>query len=364
MKWCYLLLENDVPWTVSEPYSPAWILKESCLHHKANSSIWLVWAQLESQYCGPGDYETEDSARWIFKESCINHNTVSSFWLAWTFLESTQNRIGDYETENSARWIFQEACLKYEAHSSVWLAWAHLEIDQDNTGTYETEYSAKWIFQNACFNYQGDSSVWLAWARLEAEQNNIGTYETEYSAQWIFLNACLNHQGDGSVWMAWAHLEEQQNNVGTCETEHSARWIYAEGIRRFPDNLDFRSAYTTMELSFGSIYTARKILRQAFQTNDIFIGKLAIIEFFCNTFYTEEPFCMIRLLTQMEEKKPYSTYVLLHLYYCFTLLGQEEKAQEYHSQLSQTFSDYDLIDTTVREFIQLCRDSVHNQDKT
>ncbi len=316
--WCGLLLKNQVFGTVYEDYSPAWIYKEACINHNADSNAWLAWAQLEAQENGAGDYETEFTARWIFKNACINHNADSIMWKAWAQLEARQNNIGDYISMNTARWIFKDACI----------------------------------------NHNADSNTWLAWAQLEAQENGAGDYKTEYTARWIFKDACINHNADGQVWLAWAQLEVQENDIGNYETEYTARWIFFESIKRYPDCAPLYSSYASLELSQSYATRAREILRNSLQYSDFCIGKLAILEYFYGNIRSDDEFCVNQLLKRMEKAVAnHSFSAILCLYHIFSLTGKVEDAQRYYELLLH-HPQYDPANTYFESFIQLCREAI------
>lgn len=129
-EWCDLLLKNHILWTDSDPYAPAQIFRKACVNKKADSNAWLAWAQLEAKESGPGDYETEYTARWIFQEACVNRNADGQVWLAWAQLEAKESGPGDYETEHTARWIFQEGTRRYPDFALIYFPYACMELSQ------------------------------------------------------------------------------------------------------------------------------------------------------------------------------------------------------------------------------------------
>ena len=128
LQWCRLLQNNGASWMISEPFSPAWIMRDSCIRHSAGSATWLAWAQMEAEQNQVGDYESENTARWIFREACIKHNADSNTWLAWAQMEAGQGQVGDYESENTARWIYSKAIKGFPNFSPLYSSYARLEL--------------------------------------------------------------------------------------------------------------------------------------------------------------------------------------------------------------------------------------------
>jgi len=317
LQWCRLLQKNGASWMISEPFSPAWILRDSCIKHNAGSDAWLAWAQMEAE----------------------------------------QNQVGDYESENTARWIFREACIKRNAGSDTWLAWAQMEVKQDQVGDYESENTARWIFREACIKGNAGSAAWLAWAQMEAKQDQVGDYESENTARWIFREACIKHNAGSNTWLAWAQMETEQDQIGDCESENTARWIYCKAIKRFPNVGPVFSSYARLELQHHSVQQARDILRKAIQYNDFCIGHLAILEFFCGNINSGDIYCSNQLMLRMEKEKQNSFTALRYLYHCSILLGQKENIERYHQELLE-IPEYDPSNTTIEKFIQLCQEAL------
>ncbi len=337
-------------------YTARWIFHEACLNHNTDSNTWLAWAQFEAAQSQAGDYDSEYTARWIFHEACLFHNASGDTWLAWAQFEASQNQVGDYDSEYTARWIFRQACLFHNANSNTWRAWAQLEAGQNQAGDYDSEYTARWIFHEACLIHNADSNTWLAWAQFEAAQNQVGDYDSEYTARWIFRQACLIHNMDSSTWLAWAQFEAGQKQVGAYGCENTARWIFSEAIKRFPKDFRLYSLFAYMELSMHSTENARKILRQSVQYSEHFIGRLAILEFFCGNIDSEDLFCTNNLMTRMEKETTYSFSALLYLYHCCVLLERTTEADRYYKMLLQN-PKYDPSNTSVTTYIELCKEA-------
>ncbi len=357
LKWCNLLQKNGTSWSIDEPYSPAWIMRNACLKHNADSSTWRAWAQIEERENQAGDYEIENTARWIYREGCLKHNADSNTWLAWARMEEGEDQAGDYEIENTARWIYREGCLKHNADSQVWLAWARMEEGEDQAGDYEIENTARWIYREGCLKHNADSQVWLAWAQMEEREDQAGDYKIENTARWIYREACLKHNADSSTWWAWARMEERENQIGDYNSENTARWIISEGIKRFPEAAFLYLLSSYLELSMRSVETARRILRQSIQYSDFCVGRLAILEFFCGNIDTEDIFCTNNLIKRMEGEVQYSISTLLYLYHCCVLLGRTKDADKYYRKLLQR-PEYKPSDTKAEEFIQLCQNAL------
>ncbi len=268
-KWCSLLEQKGAPWNISEPYSPAWIMRRACMEENGTSGIWLQWALMETRQNGAGDYAAENSGRWIYREACLNHKADSKTWLGWAQLEEKENNIGDCETGNTARWVYREACLNHSVNGDVWLGWARLEEKENNIGDCETGNTARWVYREACLNHNVDGKVWLGWALLEARENNIGNYGTGNTARWVYREACLNRKADSQVWLGWARLEARENNIGNYGTENTARWVYREAcLNRKADSNTWlgRAQLEARENNIGNYgieNTARWVYREA-----------------------------------------------------------------------------------------------------
>ena len=357
LKWCSLLQQKGASWNISEPYSPAWIMRSACMDKNGDGNIWLLWAHMEAKQNGAGNYTILNTARWIYREACLNHGANSNVWLGWAQLEAREKNVGNCETENTARWIYREACFNHGADSNVWLGWAQLEAREKNVGNCETENTARWIYREACLNHNVDGDVWLGWAQLEAREKNVGDYETENTARWIYREACLNHGADGKVWLGWAQLETNENNVGNLETPNTVRWILTEGIKHFPNHAAIYSLYSYIEISQQYATKARTILRQSLQYSDFLIGKLAILEFCYGNIDSDNRYCTRRLMDRMESQKEESFRAIIYLYHCALLLKQEEKAEQYHQLLLQN-PNYNPNNKRVNSWIQLCTEAV------
>lgn len=109
-EWCDLLLKEHILWTDPDPYAPAQIFREACVNKKADSNAWLAWAQMEAKESGPGDYQTEYTARWIFRESIRRYPNFALIYLPYASLELSQNRVA------YARSILRDS-LKYSDFS-------------------------------------------------------------------------------------------------------------------------------------------------------------------------------------------------------------------------------------------------------
>ena len=362
-EWCDLLLKEHILWTDPDPYAPAQIFREACVNKKADSNAWLAWAQLEAKKSGPGDYETEYTARWIFREVCINRNINGHVWMAWAQLETKESGPGDYKTEYTARWIFRETCINKKADSITWMAWAQLEAKESGPGDYETEYTARWIFREACINKKADSNTWMAWAQLEAKESGPGDYETEYTARWIFREACINRYADGHVWLAWAQLETDSSDSKDYDTKYTAHWIFQEGIERYPNFRIIYLPYACLELSQNHISHARTILRNSLKYSDFSSGPLAILEFFCGNIDSGDVYCVNQLIKRLRAYEKSSLAAVWYLYHCMILLGKTENAQQYHDLFLHHLND-DPTNTVIENYICLCKKAVLHKKNT
>ena len=340
-----------------EENSARWIYRRACVDQKAGNSIWYAWGKLEEKQGNIGDYEEENSARWIYRKACIDEKAGDDVWQVWGKMEEGQGNIGDYGEENSARWIYRKACIDEKAGDDVWQAWGKMEEGQGNIGDYGEENSARWIYRKVCIDKEGDASVWQAWGRLEEGQGNIGDYGEENSARWIYRKVCIDKEGDIGVWQDWGKIEEEQGDIGDCGKENSARWIYTEGIRRFPNEISLYSAFADMEIFEYCASQARMILRKCLECSDIYIGKLAILEFYYGNIDSEDVFCMKKLMLKMESRQKYSLKELYYLYYCYSLLGRTEDAERCYEYLEQ-YPTYDILNKDVKSFVNQCEKAV------
>lgn len=192
---------------------------------------------------------------------------------------------------------------------------------------------------------------------MEEEQGHVGDYESENTARWIFREACVKHNADSNTWRAWAQMEEEQGRVGDYESENTARWIYSEGIKRFSNNGILYLSYACLELLHHSVQRARDILPKSIQYNDLCIGNLAILEYFCGNINSGDAYCTNQLMLRMEKEKQHSLRTLRFLYHCSALLGKEESKERYYQQLL-AMPEYDSSNTSCEKFIQLCREAL------
>ena len=87
LQWCRLLQKNGASWMISEPFSPAWIMRDSCIRHSAGSATWLAWAQTEAEQGQVGDYESENTARWIYSKAIKEFPNFSPLYSSYARLE-------------------------------------------------------------------------------------------------------------------------------------------------------------------------------------------------------------------------------------------------------------------------------------
>ena len=351
--WAQMEQELDGIGSYAEVNTARWIYNEACMNHEVDGKVWLAWAKTEQEMGGIGSCDEKNTARWIYNEACINHNADGQVWLAWANLEQQMGGMGSYETKNTARWIYNEACINHNIDGQVWLAWALMEQEKGNIGDYEEKNTARWIFKEACMNQNADGKVWLAWALMEQEKGEIGDYEEKNTARWIFKEACMKHNADGQVWLAWGKMEES-NRVGSGEELYSARWIYETAIKTDGDFAPLYAPYAVMELHCNRPEVARRILRQSMRKSNFSLFYLTVLEIVYGNIGTGDQYSAINLLSKMEANIRKSDSVVIHLYECYKLLGNNDMAEKY-GNLSSCWQGDEAEKERIKNYIDLCR---------